>query len=83
MCCSMSINQHTQGLVTMKLSKIISDIALGNSYNSKALEKCLNMNLILKLQYRNAIQRYLNGSHSHSDSMLLQDISVALHKIGA
>jgi hypothetical protein len=67
----------------MRLSKIISDIALGNSYNSKALEKCLNMNLILKLQYRNAIQRYLNGSHSHSDSMLLQDISVALHKIGA
>ena len=67
----------------MRLSKIISDIALGNSYNAKALEKCLNLNLILKLQYRNAIQRYLNGSHSHMDSSLLQDISVALHKIGA
>jgi hypothetical protein len=67
----------------MKLSKIISDIALGNSYNEQALLKCLNLNIVLKLQYRNAIQRYLDGSHSHMDSSLLQDISVALHKIGA
>jgi hypothetical protein len=67
----------------MKLSKIISDIALGNSYNEQALKKCLNLNIVLKLQYRNAIQRYLDGSHSHSDSTLLQDISVVLHKIGA
>jgi len=67
----------------MKLSKIISNIALGNSYDEKALKKCLNLNIVLKLQYRNAIQRYLDGSHSHSDSTLLQDISVVLHKIGA
>jgi hypothetical protein len=67
----------------MKLSKIISDIALGNTYDEKALKKCLNLNTVLKLQYRNAITRYLDGSHSHSDSTLLQDISVALHKIGA
>jgi hypothetical protein len=67
----------------MKLSKIISDIALGNSYNEKALNKCLNLNIVLKLQYRNAIARYLDGSHTHSDSTLLQDLSVALHKIGA
>jgi hypothetical protein len=67
----------------MRLSKIISDIALGNSYNEKALNKCLNLNIVLKLQYRNAIARYLNGSYTHSDSTLLQDLSVALHKIGA
>ena len=67
----------------MKLSKTISRIALGEGYDEKALKKCLNLNLVLKLQYRNAIERYLNGSHSHSDSTLLQDLSIALHKVGA
>jgi hypothetical protein len=67
----------------IKLSKTISRIALGEIYDAKALEKCLNLNLVLKLQYRNAIERYLNGSYGHSDSVLLQDLSVALHKVGA
>lgn len=67
----------------MKLSKTISSIALGETYSEKALKKCLNLNLVLKLQYRNAIERYLNGSYSISDSTLLQDLSVALHKVGA
>jgi hypothetical protein len=67
----------------MKLSKIISSIALGETYDAKALRKCQNLNLALKLNYRNAIERYLNGSYSSSDSFLLQELAVALYKVGA
>ena len=79
----MSINQHTQGIVSMKLSKIISDIALGNSYNEQALLKCLKMKLILRNEYFDVIQRYLAGNTKDGDHTLLQDISVVLHKVGA
>jgi len=72
-----------KGLVTMRLSKIISDIALGNSYNEQALLKCLKMKLILRDEYFDVIQRYLAGNTSDGDYILLQDISVVLHKIGA
>jgi hypothetical protein len=79
----MSINQHTQGIVSMRLSKIISDIALGNSYNEQALLKCLKMKLILRNEYFDVIQRYLAGNTKDGDHTLLQDISVVLHKVGA
>lgn len=67
----------------MKLSKILSDIALGNSYNEKALLKCLKMKLILRDEYFDVLQRYLAGNTRSMDHVLLQDISVCLHKIGA
>jgi hypothetical protein len=67
----------------MKLSKILSDIALGNSYNEKALLKCLKMKLILRDEYFDVLQRYLAGNIRSMDHVLLQDISVCLHKIGA
>jgi hypothetical protein len=67
----------------MKLSKIISDIALGNSYNEQALLKCLKMKLILRNEYFDVIQRYLAGNTKEGDHTLLQDISVVLHKVGA
>ena len=79
---SQSINTP-KGLVTMRLSKIVSDIALGNSYNEQALLKCLKMKLILRDEYFDVIQRYLAGNTSDGDYVLLQDISVVLHKIGA
>ena len=67
----------------MKLSKIISEIALGNSYNEQALLKCLKMKLILRNEYFDVIQRYLAGNTKDGDHTLLQDISVVLHKVGA
>jgi len=67
----------------MKLSKIISDIALNNSYDEKALLKCLKMKLILRDEYFDVLQRYLAGNTRSMDHVLLQDISVCLHKIGA
>jgi hypothetical protein len=67
----------------MKLSKIISNIALGNSYDEKALLKCLKMKLILRNEYFDVIQRYLAGNTKEGDHTLLQDISVVLHKVGA
>jgi hypothetical protein len=67
----------------MKLSKIISDIALGNSYNEQALLKCLKMKLILRNEYFDVIQRYLAGNTKEGDHTLLQDIAVVLHKVGA
>lgn len=67
----------------MKLSKIISDIALGNSYDEQALLNCLKMKLILRSEYFDVIQRYLAGNTKEGDYILLQDISVCLHKIGA
>ena len=67
----------------MRLSKIISEIALGNSYNEQALLKCLKMKLILRNEYFDVIQRYLAGNTKEGDHTLLQDISVVLHKVGA
>lgn len=67
----------------MKLSKIISNIALGNSYNEQALLKCLKMKLILRNEYFDVIQRYLAGNTKEGDHTLLQDIAVVLHKVGA
>jgi hypothetical protein len=67
----------------MRLSKIISDIALGNSYNEQALLKCLKMKLILRNEYFDVIQRYLAGNTKEGDHTLLQDIAVVLHKVGA
>ena len=67
----------------MKLSKIISNIALGETYNEKALLKCLSMKLILRNEYFDVVQRYLAGSQREMDHILLQDLSVCLHKIGA
>lgn len=67
----------------MKLSKIISNIALGNSYDEKALLKCIKMKLILRNEYFDVIQRYLAGNTKDGDHMLLHDISVVLHKVGA
>ena len=46
----------------MKLSKIISQIALGETYNEKALLKCLSMKLILRNEYFDVLQRYLAGN---------------------
>ena len=67
----------------MKLSKILSDIALGNSYNEKALLKCLSMKLIIRDEYFDVLQRYLSGNTRNMDHVLLQDISACLHKIGS
>ena len=67
----------------MKLSKILSQIALGETYNEKALLKCLSMKLILRNEYFDVIQRYLAGNTKPMDHILLQDISVCLHKIGS
>ncbi len=77
-----SLNQFFIG-VNMKLSKIISQIALGETYNEKALLKCLSMKLILRNEYFDVIQRYLAGNTKPMDHILLQDISVCLHKIGS
>ena len=67
----------------MKLSKTISRIALGETYDAKALEKCLRMKLILRNEYFDVIQRYLAGNTRTMDHILLQDISVCLYKVGA
>lgn len=67
----------------MKLSKIISQIALGETYNEMALLKCLRMKLILRNEYFDVVQRYLAGNTREMDHILLQDLSVCLHKIGA
>jgi len=67
----------------MKLSKIISNIALGETYNEKALLKCLSMKLILRNEYFDVVQRYLAGNQREMDHILLQDLSVCLHKVGA
>jgi hypothetical protein len=73
----------TLRIVSMKLSKIISGIALGNTYDEKALLKCLKMKLILRNEYFDVIQRYLAGNTKDGDHILLQDISVCLYKVGA
>lgn len=67
----------------MKLSKILSQIASGETYNEKALLKCISMKLILRSEYFDVIQRYLAGNTRNMDHVLLQDISVCLHKIGS
>ena len=67
----------------MKLSKILSCIALGYSYDETSLLKCLKMKLILRDEYFDVIQRYLAGNTKEGDHILLQDISVCLHKVGA
>lgn len=67
----------------MKLSKTISRIALGETFDANALEKCLRMKLILRNEYFDVIQRYLAGNTRSMDHVLLQDISVCLHKVGA
>ena len=66
----------------MKLSKTISQIALGETYSEKALLKCLSMKLILRDEYFDVVQRYLAGNKREMDHVLLQDISVCLHKAG-
>ena len=67
----------------MKLSKTLSQIALGETYNEKALLKCISMKLILRNEYFDVVQRYLAGNKREMDHILLQDLSVCLHKIGA
>ena len=67
----------------MKLSKIISQIALGETYNEKALLKCIGMKLIMRDEYFDVVQRYLAGNTRPMDHVLLQDLSVCLHKVGA
>lgn len=67
----------------MKLSEKISEIALGNMYDDKALMTVLSMKLILRDEYFDVIQRYLLGNSQRMDFILLQDISVCLHKAGA
>jgi hypothetical protein len=67
----------------MKLSKTLSKIALGETYNEKALLKCISMKLILRNDYFDVLQRYLAGNTREMDHVLLQDLSVCLHKIGA
>ena len=67
----------------MKLSKTLSQIALGETYNEKALLKCISMKLILRNEYFDVVQRYLSGNTREMDHILLQDLSVCLHKIGA
>ena len=67
----------------MKLSKTLSQIALGETYNEKALLKCLSMKLILRNEYFDVLQRYLASNTREMDHVLLQDLSVCLHKIGA
>ena len=67
----------------MKLSKILSQIALGETYNEKALLKCLSMKLVLRNEYFDVVQRYLAGNTREMDHILLQDLSVCLHKAGA
>jgi hypothetical protein len=51
--------------------------------NEKALLKCLSMKLIIRDEYFDVLQRYLAGNTRSMDHVLLQDISVCLHKIGA
>ena len=67
----------------MKLSKTLSQIALGETYSEKALLKCISMKLILRNEYFDVVQRYLSGNTREMDHILLQDLSVCLHKIGA
>jgi len=67
----------------MKLSKILSQIALGETYNEKALLKCIGMKLIVRNEYFDVVQRYLAGNTRPMDHVLLQDLSVCLHKVGA
>jgi hypothetical protein len=66
----------------MKLSKTIAAIAMNETYDEKALLKCLLMKMILGNTYLNVIQRYLAGNTKSMDHILLMDISVCLHKIG-
>ena len=66
----------------MKLSKIIASIASGDTYDEKALLKCLSIKLILRDEYFDVIQRYLAGNTVNMDHVLLGDISVCLHKLG-
>jgi hypothetical protein len=66
----------------MKLSKIIASIASGDTYDEKALLKCLSIKLILRDEYFDVIQRYLAGNTVNMDNVLLGDISVCLHKLG-
>jgi len=67
----------------MKLSKIIANIASGKTYDEEALAKCLSIKLILRDEYFDVIQRYLAGNTKSMDHVLLDDISVCLHKLGA
>jgi hypothetical protein len=66
----------------MKLSKTIAAIAANDTYDEKALLKCLSMKLILGNTYFNVIKRYLAGNTKSMDHVLLGDIAVCLHKIG-
>jgi hypothetical protein len=67
----------------MKISTIISQVALGETYDEKALLKCLSMKLILRDEYFDVVQRYLAGNTRSGDHMLLQDVAVCLRKVGA
>ena len=67
----------------MKTSTLISQVALGETYDEKALLKCLSMKLILRNEYFDVVQRYLAGNTRSGDHMLLQDVAVCLRKVGA
>jgi hypothetical protein len=67
----------------MKISTIISQVALGETFDEKALLKCLSMKLILRDEYFDVVQRYLAGNTRSGDHMLLQDVAVCLRKVGA
>ena len=67
----------------MKISTIISQVALGETYDEKALLKCLSMKLILRDEYFDVVQRYLAGNTKPGDHILLQDVAVCLRKVGA
>jgi hypothetical protein len=67
----------------MKLSKRISQIALGETYDENALLKCISLKLIVRNEYFDVIQRYLAGNTRAMDHVLLQDLAVCLKKVGA
>jgi hypothetical protein len=73
---------HTIKGFTMKLSKTIAAIAANETYDEKALLKCLSMKMILGNTYLNVIKRYLAGNTKSMDHVLLGDIAVCLHQIG-
>ena len=67
----------------MKLSKTLSLIAQNQTYDERALLKCIALKLIIRNEYFDVVQRYLAGNTKSMDHVLLQDLAVCLKKVGA
>lgn len=62
---------------TLKLSRILTDIALGNYYSEKALQAAFD-HVSLTSEDRGLLHRYLMGAQRGTDPMGLQEIAIRI-----